>query len=370
MKSRIAVVTGSRAEYGLLRPVMHAIADHGDLELLVVVTGAHLLPPARTIDEIASEFPLAGTIPMQREGAASRLDEAAALGRGVTGCAQWLAEHPVEVVVVLGDRVEAFAAACAAAVGGVRVAHLHGGDRAEGLVDESLRHAITKLAHIHLPASEEAARRIVAMGEDPQCVHVVGSPAIDGLEDVPPLPERAWSVLGRPGIVFLMHPVGGDDEQERAWASVVLEACHGAAPGRVLAMHPNHDPGRGGIVAAIEASGVRHAAHLPRREWIGLLNRVEVLVGNSSAGIIEAAALGVPVVNVGPRQAGRERPGNVVDVPESDAAPIAGAIERARRSGRRATEHPFGDGSAGRQAAAVLAGFDRARHPIRKRNAY
>jgi UDP-N-acetylglucosamine 2-epimerase len=206
------------------------------------------------------------------------------------------------------------------------------------------------------------------MGEEPQRVHLVGSPAIDGLDEIPALPDRAWAALGRPKVVFLMHPAGGEDDQERAWATAVLEACRHS--GGVLAMHPNHDPGRGGIMAAIETAGVRHEAHLPRRDWVGLLKRVEVLVGNSSAGIIEAAALGVPVVNVGPRQAGRERSENVLDVPEIGAARVKGAIERARRTGRRPVAHPWGDGSAGPRAAAVLAGFDPGLHPLRKRNAF
>ncbi|MEE9128733.1 MAG: UDP-N-acetylglucosamine 2-epimerase, partial [Phycisphaerales bacterium] len=143
----IAVVTGSRADYGLLRPVMRAIHDHADLQLRVIVTGVHLLPPAHTANEVARDFTIANTIAMQRPGECSRLEDAEALGRGVTGFAQRLSRHPVDVVLVLGDRIEALAAAAAASVGGIRVAHLHGGDRAEGIADEAIRHAITKLAH-------------------------------------------------------------------------------------------------------------------------------------------------------------------------------------------------------------------------------
>ncbi|MHC4220173.1 MAG: UDP-N-acetylglucosamine 2-epimerase, partial [Planctomycetota bacterium] len=275
----VAVVTGTRAEFGLLRPVMHAVRDHPDLDLRVVVTGTHLLQPQRTLDEVAAEFELDAVIPMQRPFAPGRLADAEALGRGVSGIAGWLGNEAVrrgavDVVVVLGDRIEAFAAAAAAAVAGIRVAHLHGGDRAPGIADEGLRHAVTKLAHIHLPATERSAQRIRDMGEDPDRVHVVGSPAIDGLEEVPPLDDEAYDALGRPEIVFLLHPSGDEASREQDNAEGLLDIC--LRTGRVLAMHPNHDPGREGIVAAISVSTAPAREHLPRRDFIGLLRRARV----------------------------------------------------------------------------------------------
>ncbi len=238
---RIAVATGSRAEFGLLSPVMRAIDDHPDLDLRVLVAGAHLLPPELTVREVAAAFDVAARIPMQEPGTTSRGCDAEALGRGVSGFAAWLQEHPVEVVVVLGDRIEAFAAAAAASVAGVRVAHLHGGDRAPGIADEAIRHAITGLAHIHLPATEQSAGRIVAMGELPARVHVVGSPALDGLTGIAPLADKAYDALGAPEIVVLQHPLGRSPAREQAVAACVLDACRRA--GRVLAMHPTTTPG-------------------------------------------------------------------------------------------------------------------------------
>jgi UDP-hydrolysing UDP-N-acetyl-D-glucosamine 2-epimerase len=375
----VAVVTGSRAEYGLLRPVMHAIRAHEGLDLRVVVTGTHLLRPLRTLDEVAADFDLDAVIPMQRPWAPDRLAEAGALGRGVSGLAAWLGNeaarrNAIDVIVVLGDRIEAFAAAAAAAVGGIRVAHLHGGDRAVGIADEGLRHAITKLAHIHLPATRTSARRIRDMGEDPVRIHVVGSPAIDGLDEIPPLGDEAYEALGRPQIVFLLHPSGGDASREQAGAERLLDLCRKA--GRVLAMHPNHDPGREGILAAITASSVPAREHLPRREFIGLLRRAGVLVGNSSAGLIEGAALGVVCVNVGPRQDGRERPANVIDVPgagSTDGKQVEAALAHGLTRPPGPVEHPYGDGragGAGARAARVLAEYDAAQHPLTKRNTY
>ncbi|MHC4448211.1 MAG: UDP-N-acetylglucosamine 2-epimerase, partial [Planctomycetota bacterium] len=212
----ITVVTGSRAEFGLLRPVMRAIRAHQDLTLQVLVTGEHLRPPAHTAREVESGFAeeIAATIPMHDPQRTGRAAEAESLGRGISGLASALVRCGPDVVLVLGDRIEAFAAASAASVAGVRVAHMHGGDRAAGIVDEALRHAVTKLAHLHLPATAQSAQRIIAMGEDPHRVHVVGSPAIDALDAIAPLVDERFEALGRPKMVFLLHPAGGTEHQE------------------------------------------------------------------------------------------------------------------------------------------------------------
>ncbi|MCH8345044.1 MAG: UDP-N-acetylglucosamine 2-epimerase (hydrolyzing) [Planctomycetes bacterium] len=361
-------MTGSRAEYGLLRPVMHAIAAHPSLELRVIVTGTHLLRPSLTSKEVASDFEVSAEITIQAPGATGRFADAAAVGTAILGLTKWFEEDTPDVLLVLGDRIEAFAGASAAAIGGIRVAHMHGGDRAEGIADEAMRHAITKLAHIHLPATEQSAQRIATMGEDPKRIHIVGSPAIDGLDAIPPLSDDAFDALGRPEILFMLHPRGLPVPQERNHAEELLGACLQA--GRVLAMHPNHDPGREGICEAIRKAACREHPHLPRHDFIGLLRRIKLLVGNSSAGLIECAALGVRCINVGTRQAGREIPGNVIDIPLRDAQPYEEAIRHglARPLGRIA--HPYGDGHAGERTAELLAAFEPRDHPLAKRNTY
>ena len=144
----VAVVTGSRADFGLLRPVMQAIDDHAQLALRVFTVGSHLLGAKPTREEVEASFEVERTIQMQRPGAASRIADAEALGRGISQLASCFQDSPPDVIVVLGDRIEAFAAASSGAIAGIRVAHLHGGDRAEGIADESMRHAISKLAHV------------------------------------------------------------------------------------------------------------------------------------------------------------------------------------------------------------------------------
>lgn len=364
----ITIVTGTRAEFGLLRSVMHAIKAHSALQLRTIVTGTHLLPPATTINEVATEFDVTARIEMQRLGDCAAEIDVRALGRGVSGFAEQFARDRPEFVLVLGDRIEAFAAAATAAVAGIRIAHMHGGDRAEGIADESMRHAISKLAHLHLPATEQSANRLIAMGEEPARVHVVGSPAMDEIAWTPAMGDAEFAELGSPQIVVLLHPTGEADAVERARASRLLERCEKA--GRTLVLLPNHDPGRAGIMLAIGESKSPQRAHLARTKFLGLLRRISVLVGNSSAGLIEAAAIPTWCVNIGSRQGGRERAANVIDVADLDDSMIEAAIARAMREPIGRVVHPYGDGRTGQRVAELLATIDLDALPLRKRNTY
>ena len=386
-RRKVAVVTGTRAEWGLLAPVCEAIAAREDLALEIYAGGSHLVPlattavdelPQETLREVESWASARGVdllrFEMQRPGESGRLADAASLGRGVAAIAALLARRAPDVVVVLGDRIEALAAASAASVGGVRVAHIHGGDRAEGVADEAIRHAITKLSHIHLPASAMSAARIVRLGEESARIHIVGSPAIDGLTEIKPAAAARAADAPDLRFVFLMHPVGRDVADEERDARAVLDEL--GRRGRTLVLLPNLDPGREGILRAIEACDGADArfevrAHLPRNDFLALVRgpRVAALVGNSSAGLIECAALGVRAVNIGPRQDGRERADNVRDIPvptREALSEVLDTIEAWRPSGR----HPFGEGSPARRIADILATCDLAAHGLSKRNTY
>jgi len=378
----VAVVTGSRAEFGLLEPVMNAIAAEPSLRLRTIVAGAHLLPPAETWRDIETAgIEIAARIPMQRAGEGGRLTDARSAGRGMDGFAGTFAGLRPHWVVVLGDRIEPFAAAAAASIAGIAVAHVHGGDRAEGIADEALRHAITKLAHLHLAATEASAQRIVRLGEAEAFVHNVGSPAIDGLDRIEPMSDDDARPLGDPAAVFLMHPSGLDEKRERDLVRQGLAALEQAMPGRnVACFEPNHDAGREPILEEIRAATARRSwpviDHMPRRRFLALLKRLArrpdgLMVGNSSAGLIEAAAIRLPAFNIGPRQAGRERPNNVFDAPSGDEREVRAAIERAMAIDRTRITHPYGDGCAGPRLAALLARTD-PRDPrlLRKRCAY
>ncbi len=368
---RVAVVTGTRAEWGLLRPVCAAIQARNDLALEIYAGGAHLLEPALTIHEVRAFAAETHEFVMQHAGESGRAADARALARGIASLSNLLEQRAPDVVLVLGDRIEAFAAACAASIGGIRVAHIHGGDCAEGVADEAMRHAISKLAHIHFPATRESAHRLERMGEDTRRIHCTGSPAIDGIAAIAPLSDARYCALGQPEFVFLMHACGRDARVEQQDAGVLLEAV--AAHGRVLALAPNFDAGREGVVAAITAapSQVTHVPHLPRHEFIGLLQRQEVraLVGNSSAGLIEAAALSVRVLNIGMRQGGRERADNVVDVEAITQASVTHGLKCALELSPCGA-HPYGAGDAGARIAAHLASYDEREHALAKRNSY
>ena len=369
MTRRVLVVTGTRAEFGLLRSTMSAVQSHSDLDLIVVAAGAHLLPPARTIDEVRSEFDVAAEIPMQVEGEIGRTADSISLGRGVSGCAEAFARLHPDVVVVLGDRIEAFAAASAASIAGIPLAHLHGGDRAEGVADEAMRHAISQLADLHFAATETSGDRLRRMGQDPSMVHVVGSPAVDDLGGFPTLDDDRFRELGSPRTVVLHHGCGIDFDQEVRDAAAVLDAA--IEHGNTLVLDPNHDPGSDAIRSHLRARATSDSfesvAHLPRPVFIGLLRRIDALVGNSSAGLIEAAVVGCPAVNVGARQGGRERPESVIDVDLPSKDRVLEAIQIAAGS-RRHVVHPYGESGVGERIASIVA-----EQPIpmpRKRLAY
>lgn len=355
---RITVVTGTRAEFGLLTPVMHAIAAHPRLKLFTTVTGTHLVTDTWR-DVRAAGFAIDARVVMQKRGEVGRGADAAALGRGVTGLAKVFARQRPGFVVVLGDRIEVLAAASAAAVGGYRVAQLHAGDRAEGVADESMRHAVSKLAHLLLPATAQSRRRLIRMGETEAATINVGSPAIDALSDTEPAPDA-------PELMIMQHPIGADDEQERRWMAATLRATR--RHGRVV-LTPNHDPGSDGIRAAIRDAGVEAVEHLPRERFLRLLAGCRAIVGNSSAGLIEAAALRTPCVNVGPRQGGRGKPRSVIDAGYGEK-PVRAAINRAMRLDLRRMRHPYGDGRTGLRVADLLASIDFGTLPLRKRNTY
>lgn len=372
---RIAVVTGTRAEFGLLKPVMRAIQARQDQQLLVIAAGSHLVSPATTYREVKAAFAdsIAGAIPMQVAGRNGRDADVEALATGIARFGRLFSRLQPDWVVVLGDRIEALAAAAAASIGGHALAHIHGGDRAEGVADEAMRGAITKLAHLHLAASQQSADRLIRMGERPDTVRLVGSPAIDGLAEIPPISDARDAELASPTVLFLMHPVGRPAEHEESIAAAALDAALSNPTDRILALDPNLDAGRDGIIAAINAAAQRHpdrlrtAAHLPRDQFVGLLKRMAarrsgkgagggggILLGNSSAALIEAAAIPIAAVDIGPRQSGRERAANVISSTES-AHQIEAAIASARALNLANLAHPYGDGHSAPRIAAALA---------------
>lgn len=384
-RRRIAVVTGTRAEFGLLEPVLRAITDRPRLEARLIATGMHLLPKfGRTIDHIrASGWRVDAAVPMQ-SGRDNAHSEPLAFAKGVAGIAKALDRLDCEIVVVLGDRIEAFAGACAAALGRRVLAHIHGGDRGTGDVDDMLRNAITRLAHVHLVASEDAARRLRRMGEQAFRIHRVGAPGLDEIrrfrqkaDETSAPSERQISPLKRPArrppatpgdadrpyALVVQHPIGRSRQREFETMRDVLAAVEANGLSGVV-IYPNSDPGHEGIIRAIRQwigggrPDWRIYRSLPRADYLALAMKAAVMVGNSSSGIIESASLGVNAVNVGDRQQGRLRCGsNVIDCPESPQAIRRAIREALARSRPRSGRSVYGDGRAGERIAAVLEGL-------------
>ena len=347
-----------------MRTTLRAIAEHPHLQLQLVVTGMHLdRAHGRSVDAIRSDgWKVDATVPWPR--AATAAGSAHSSGFAMASLAKTSERLQSDVVLVVGDRVEAFAAAAAGHVSGIAVAHVHGGDRALGQVDDSLRHAITKLAHVHFPATAASAQRIKRLGEDPWRIHRVGSPGLDGIRDA--AASRADVAAAFPGLVplqfalLVLHPATQDDDGERRVAETVCRAVLRSGIPRVVIVHPNNDPGGRGIARAWDSmtDGDRLLIRrdVSRPLFLGLMRDAAVLVGNSSSGIIEAASFGTPVVDVGPRQAGRERSANVVNV-AARAGAIQAAVQAVWRRGRPIRfrgRNVYGGGGAGARIAAVL----------------
>lgn len=361
-RRRICYVTGTRAEFGLMRSTLEAIRQHPGLQLQLVVTGMHLWPThGRTLDTIRGEGWPVDEVVAWPEG-----DLAAATGAAIGGIAVALRGLDPDVVLVCGDRVEAFAAASAALLGGRFVAHVHGGDRAQGQADDALRHAITKLAHLHFPATRESRDRILKLGEREDSVFLVGTPGLDGITTIAAPADEVEAFAGAPRHRFALlvqHPVSLDEAAEYETATSLASAILAAGVARVIVVRPNNDPGFAGINRAWDALGsdgrISVHADVPRRMFLGLMRDAAFLAGNSSSGIIEAASFGTPVIDYGPRQAGRQRSGNVRHA--ATPAALRGQVEHVWNSGepqRWSGENVYGREGAGQRIANVLATAD------------
>lgn len=322
----IAVFTGSRAEYGLLRHLIAAIAAEPGLNLQLIVSGSHLsVSHGSTFAEIEADgHQPAALVPLALDQSPP-LSMAALSAKALAGLAQAFEALQPERLILLGDRYEAFAAAAAAHLQGIPVAHLHGGETTKGAVDDRLRHAITQLSTWHFTAAEPYRQRVIAMGHPPKHVFNVGPMVLDGLLAAPPASRTAFEQttgyrFGSRNLLITYHPETLLQDRGLAGFEALLQAlevvhCH------VLFTHPNADAGRDRLLALLQAFVQRH----PQRSWavpslgqqryLAALQLFEAMAGNSSSGVIEAPLLGMPVLNIGDRQAGRLRHGSVSDVP-------------------------------------------------------
>lgn len=387
----VAVFTGNRAEYGLQYPILKAVAAHPRLDYRLIASGAHLDAHfGRTLREIRDDgFRVHAQVRIDMKGD-TLLSTAHAIGSGVISMSKALARIRPDVLVVYADRFEGFAALTAGTQMRVPTAHVEGGDVTEGgALDDSVRHAMTKLAHLHFTTNADARRRIIAMGEEPWRVHDVGFPAIDMISEgryakPADLAAKYGLRLDRPVVLFTQHSVTTQFDRAAAQVRPSLRALERLARSgvQVVVTYPNNDAGGKAIIAELERFAAKDVPNVLTRKNLGrfdyhgvlnLIGRVTggACAGNSSSGIKETPAFRCPTVNIGSRQDGRLRAANVIDSGYREEE-VAAALRRCLSDKRflrtcRTCANPYGKGDAGRRIAKVLASVDLGPRLITKR---
>lgn len=365
-RRRIAVVTTSRADYSHLYWPLRELNADASIELFVFVLGPHLSPQfGRTISEIEKDdFPIRARIECLLSSDTDT-GMAKTIGIAIQSLADALTEWRPDILLLIADRYEMLAPASVAVAMRIPIAHIEGGEVSQGAIDDQVRNAITKLAHIHFTSTETARRRVIAMGEEEWRVHCAGAPSLDHLKRSELLKRdeveaKLGVKLSRPCILAAWHPVT-ILRDTNAEADAFFEALE-RSPGQLIFVYPNTDAGSHALIERTRALAARRAdtqlfVNLDAVTYWSLLGQVDAMVGNSSSGIMEAASFALPVVNVGMRQQGRERAENVIDVPAEPTA-IAGGIERALTPGfrerLREMKNPYGDGTAAKAITKVL----------------
>lgn len=363
--TRILSVSAGRSDVGILAPVWRALAERPGVELHVLLTGMHLAPGAAA----AEGMPAAATVHVAGAdmggGEAAAAAEAMALISKATG--EVIEQTAPDVMLVVGDRLDMLPAALASLPFNLPLVHIHGGEITDGAVDDRIRHALSKLSHLHCVSSQHARTILHEMGEDDWRINVTGSPTLDTLLAAPTVDAPAFaSAVGLPCAgadgggfrLVTVHPETNSNDPLAPMRSVI-EALR-AHPGRVLFTAPNSDPGGAELRREVEAfcadaPGACFVDTLGPSKYASALRHATLMLGNSSSGIIEAGLFGLPAINVGERQAGRLRGDNVVDVP-SDADSIAAALKHIESKPiRHAGGSPYGDGASGPRIAEILA---------------
>ncbi|HEU5457133.1 MAG TPA: UDP-N-acetylglucosamine 2-epimerase, partial [Terracidiphilus sp.] len=346
---------------------LRELQAHPFVDLGVFVLGPHLSPPfGTTVHEIERDgFPIRAQIECLLSSDTDT-GMAKTIGIAMLGIADAFTAWRPDIVLLIADRYEMLAPASVAVALRIPIAHIEGGEVSQGAIDDQVRNALTKMAHLHFTSTETARLRVIAMGEEPWRVHCAGAPSLDHLRrsallNRAELEQRLGIALGSPSILVAWHPVT-IHRDTNAEAEALFQAL-AQAPGKLIFVYPNTDAGGHALIKRTRAlAAARQNTHifvnLDAVTYWSLLAAVDVMAGNSSSGIMEAASFALPVVNVGMRQQGRERAANVVDVPaatESIVKAIHRVLDPACRNALRGMANPYGDGTAATLIADVLA---------------
>lgn len=369
---KICVITGSRAEYDLLFFLMKEVQKCDSLDLQIMVTGSHLVGEAKqTIEKMKKDgFYIASTVDMIL-ASNNPSSVAKSLGLGIIGISSELERLRPDLVVILGDRFEALAAAQSAMFQNIPIAHLHGGEATEGLIDEAIRHSITKMSHLHFVAAREFYERVLQLGENPQHVHLTGAM---GLDNVSKLKRRSIQYLEKnlgmsispPLFLVTYHPVTLNLQPETALNNLFL-ALDEFNDANIVFTGSNLDASGALIDSLIQSyvsknsKTMRYRKSLGAENYLSLMSYANVVIGNSSSGLLEAPSVGVPTVNIGLRQHGRLEAKSVITCGE-DTASIVAAIKASLGADRQAIasrrQTPYGEAGAAKRVAKILESVD------------
>ncbi len=377
-RRKICVVTGSRAEYGLLYWIMRNVEVDPNLELQIVATGMHLSPEFGLTYRIIEEdgFSIAAKVEMLLSGDTT-VAVTKSLGLGCIEFASTFEQLRPDIVVLLGDRFEMLAAAQAAFLARIPIAHIAGGDVTEAALDEAIRHSITKMSHIHFVTNKESGKRVRQLGENPENVYVVGHPGLDFVERLTPLSKeeverRLRFSFRKRNVLVTFHPVTLDENPAEKPFGQLLDALHklGSDVGIILTK-PNADPFGRALMRMIDdfVSQHRHSVvhtSLGQELYLSTALLVDAVVGNSSSGILEIPSLKVPTVNIGDRQKGRIRAASVIDC-APNAVSIESAIQKAFTLDCSKVTNPYGDGNSASRIVSVLKTIDFSTDLIKKK---
>ncbi len=382
MKRKISVTTGTRAEYGILRPVLQQIKSNNKLQLYLIVTGMHLSKKhGFTINEIKKDgFEIYDTIDMMPEGNSTYF-MSIALGKSIGEFSKVFKKLKPDINLVLGDRDEMLASTIAAYHMNIPNAHIHGGDKTQGGIDEYNRHAITKMSNIHFVATKKSYERVIKMGENPKTVFLIGSPSIDEIINNKITSQKnlqkhyPFKFIGNE-ILLVQHSVTTQSELSGKHIQSTLDAIVKTKK-PTIAIAPNSDAGSKEIFNYLDLYSKKHSfikvyPSIPRSDYLGMMKYCGVLVGNSSSGMIDASYFNIPVVNIGIRQDGRERGKNVIDVHDSNTNLITNAILKAFQMKKRKlhNEYIYGKGNASKKIVHCLEKINLTKDLIQKQIFY
>lgn len=338
MKRKICIATGTRAEYGLLRWVMEGVRNDPELELQIIATGMHLSPAfGLTYREIEEDgFTLDRKIEILSDSD-TPVGISKSMGLAMAGFAQAYAELQPDLLLILGDRYEIFSAASAAMVACIPIAHLHGGEATEGLIDEAIRHSLTKMSHYHYVAADEYRQRVIQLGESPERVFLVGGLGVDGISKVSLMSRTELETsldfkFGTHNLLVTFHPVTLESNSASEQMQALLNALHQLEDTHIIFTLPNADTGGRVLIRMIEAFVATHPntrsyPSLGQKRYLSCIAQIDGVVGNSSSGLMEVPSFRKGTVNIGDRQNGRLRAESVIDCGSGEAE-IAAALRR------------------------------------------